>query len=233
MENKVMIITGARKGIGRYLSEFYIQKGLFVIGCSRSETDLKHDNYEHFCLDVSDERLIKNMLSKIVRKYKRIDYLINNAGIASMNHSFLTPLSVVEKIFKTNFFGTFLFCRETGKIMAKHKFGRIVNFSTIAVPLNLEGESIYASSKAAVEQLTKIIAKEFGEIGITCNTIGPTPIKTDLIKNIGEEKLKKVLNQQAIKEFSSFEDITNIIDFFISEKSKMITGQTIYLGGVC
>jgi len=127
MNKKVMIITGTRKGIGRYLSEYYLDKNFIVIGCSRSESDLKHENYEHFCLDVSDEKAVKKMISATSKKYNKIDYLINNAGIASMNHSLLTPLSVVEKVFKTNVFGTFLFCREVGKIMAKNKFGRIIN----------------------------------------------------------------------------------------------------------
>lgn len=228
----VMVITGSRKGIGRYLAEYYLDKGFIVMGCSRSKSDLKRANYNHFCLDVSDEKAVKKMVATISKKYKKIDYLINNAGIASMNHSFLTPLSVVENIFRTNVYGTFLFCREVGKAMSRKKFGRVVNFTTVAVPLDLAGESIYASSKAAIEELTRILAKELGGYGITCNAIGPSPIKTDLIKNVGEDKINKLLEKQAIKEFGTFEDVANIIDFYISEKSKMITGQVIYLGGI-
>jgi len=231
MMNKVIVITGTRKGIGRYLAEYYLKKDFIVIGCSRSETDLRNKNYEHFCLDVADEKAVKKMVSSISKKYGKIDYLINNAGIASMNHSLLTPLSVVEKIFKTNVFGTFIFCREVAKVMSKNKFGRIINFSTVAVPLNLDGEAIYAASKSAIEKLTKILAKELGNNGITVNTIGPSPIKTDLIKNIGEEKLKKLLSIQAISAFGSFEDISNITDFYFSDNSKMISGQILYIGG--
>ena len=197
--DKVMVITGTRKGIGRYLSEYYLEKGMIVCGCSRSESDLEHENYEHFCLDVADEKAVKRMVSSIVKKHKRIDYLINNAGIASMNHSFLTPFSVMEKIFQTNVFGSFLFCREAGKIMSKNKFGRIINFTTVAAPLNLEGEAVYAASKTAIESLTRTLSKEFGVNGITINAIGPSPIKTDLIKNVGEKKLNNLLKKQAIK----------------------------------
>lgn len=230
--NKVMVITGTRKGIGRYLAEYYLNKGLVVIGCSRSEIDLEHENYAHFCLDIADEAAVKKMISWSYRKYKRIDYLINNAGIASMNHSLLTPLYVAEKVFRTNVFGTFLFCREVGKIMVKREYGRIVNFTSVAVPLSLEGEAIYAASKSAIETLTKVLAKEFGRSGITCNAIGPSPIKTDLIKKIPEEKIQRLLERQAINEFGSFEDVSNVIDFFISEECRMITAQILYLGGV-
>ena len=230
--SKLMVITGTRKGIGRYLAEYYLDKGITVIGCSRSETDLCHENYEHFCLDVSDERAVKKMISSVSKKYQKIDYLINNAGIASMNHSLLTPLSTVEKIFKTNVFGTFNFCRETAKIMGKKKFGRIINFSTVGVPFRLEGEAIYTASKAAVEMLTKILAKEFANMNITVNAIGPTPAETDLIKNVPKNKIQDLLKRQAVNRFSEYDDILNVVDFFIDIKSEMISGQTIYLGGV-
>ena len=230
--NKVMVITGTRKGIGRYLSEYYLTKDFKVIGCSRSESDLSHQNYEHYCLDVSDERVVKKMIAATTKKHKKIDFLINNAGIASMNHSLLTPLSTVEKVFRTNVFGTFLFCREVAKVMSRKKKGRIINFSSVAVPLDLEGEAVYAASKAAIEKLTTILAKEFGENGITVNAIGPSPIRTALIKNVGETKLNELLKQQAIAKFGSFDDVANVIDFYISEKSDIVTGQIIYLGGV-
>lgn len=230
--NKIMIITGTRKGIGRYLAGYYIKKDFIVIGCSRANTDIQHRNYEHFCLDISDEKAVKKMFSQVYKKHKRLDFLINNAAIASMNHSFLTPLSTVERVFKTNFFGTFLFCREAGKIMAKNKFGRIVNFTTVAVPLNLEGEAVYAASKSAVESLTKILSKEFASYGITCNAIGPSLVKTDLLKNIPEEKIKELLDRITINKFGNFKDISNLIDFYISEQSGMLTGQIIYLGGI-
>ena len=116
--------------------------------------------------------------------------------------------------------------------MIKNKYGKIINYSTVAVPLNLEGEAVYAASKAAIEKLTTILSKEFGKSGITVNAVGPSPIKTDLIKNVGEEKLNDLLQQQAISRFGSFEDVANVIDFYISEKSNMITGQILYLGGV-
>ena len=119
--NKIILITGTRKGIGRHLSEHYLERGFVVIGCSRGESDLNHPRYEHFCIDVADEKGVIDMIASIRNRHGKIDYLLNNAGIASMNHSLLTPLAVVERIFRTNVFGTFLFCREVGKVMSREK----------------------------------------------------------------------------------------------------------------
>lgn len=227
----VMVITGTRKGIGKYLAEYYLNRGYYVIGCSRSEVIFEQDNYMHFCLDVSDEIAVKEMFRYVRKTYARLDVVINNAGIASMNHVLLTPIKTVNKILQTNVVGTFLFCREAAKLMQKRSFGRIVNFATVAIPFNLEGEAVYASSKAAVVTLTKILAREFSNMGITVNAVGPAPIKTDLIRSVPQEKMNALLDRQAIRRFGEFRDISNVIDFFIRPESDFVTGQLIYLGG--
>ena len=91
---------------------------------------------------------------------------------------------------------------------------------------------VYASSKSAIEKMSKIMAKELCSYNITVNTIGPTPIETDLIKVVPKDKVQDILDKQTIKRFGSFQDISNVIDFYISKKSSFITGQTIYLGGL-
>lgn len=227
-----MLITGTRKGIGRFLAEYYIEKNYLVIGCSRDHSDLSSPDYQHFCLDVADEINVKKMFIEIRKVYGGLDVLINNAGIASMNHSLLMPLDTVNNIMNTNVIGTFLFCRESAKIMKKNKFGRIINFSTVATPLKLEGESIYAASKAAILSLTEILGREFAEYGITVNAVGPTPVKTDLIKSVPKDKMDRLLARQAINRFGTEEDVANVIDFYIREESSFITGQNLYLGGI-
>ncbi|EAK3931454.1 SDR family oxidoreductase [Campylobacter jejuni] len=236
---KIIIITGTRKGIGKELSEYYLNNNHIVCGCSRGKSSIEHKNYRHFELDVCDEKLVVNMIRNIKKEFGKIDILINNAGIASMNHILATPLKTLQNIFNTNVFGSFLFIREVSKIMSqtykKETISipyRIVNFSTVAAPLRLEGEAIYAASKAAICNLTQVCAKELSSFGITCNAIGPTPVPTDLIKNVPKNKIQDLLNQQAIKRFGNFNDIVNTINFFIDEKSDFITGQIIYLGGV-
>ncbi len=231
-ERPVMIITGVRKGIGKYLAEHYAAQGYAVIGCSRKEVSFTLDNFQHFCLDVADETKVKEMLAHIRRSFGRLDVLINNAGIASMNHTLLTPLDSARAILNTNVLGTFLFCREAAKLMLKKGFGRIVNFTSVAVPLKVEGEGVYAASKAAVISLTQILAREFAKFGITVNAVGPTPIKTDLIRSVPQEGLDNLLRAQAIHRYGEFRDVANVIDFFIKPESDFITGQVVFLGGI-
>lgn len=230
--SRIIVITGTRKGIGKELSEYYLKNNDIVIGCSRGESTINHENYRHFVLDVSDEKAVVNMIRSVKKEFGKIDVLLNNAGIASMNHFLTTSFQTVQNMFATNFFGTFLFSREVSKVMMKQKFGRIVNYTTVASALRLDGEAIYASSKSAIENFTQTIAKEVATYGITVNAIGPTPVETDLIKAVPKNKIQELLEKQAIKRFGNFEDIKNVIDFFIDKKSDFITGQIIYLGGV-
>lgn len=232
INNKVIVITGTRKGIGKYLAEYYSEGSNTIIGCSRGDADFALPNYEHFSLDVADEAKVKSMFRAIRKKHERIDILINNAGIASMNHFLLTPLKTFQKIYNTNVMGTFLFCREAAKLMSKKKYGRIINFATVASPLKLEGEAAYASSKASIANLTAILGRELAEYGITVNAIGPTPIETDLIRSVPKDKMDALIERQAIKRLGEFRDVSNAIDFFIKDESDFITGQVIYLGGV-
>ena len=230
--SRVIVITGTSKGIGLELAKYYLQKGDMVVGCARSQNDIKDENYRHFVLDVSDERAVVDMIREIKTEFNKIDILINNAGIASMNHFLTTSFESVKKVFSTNLFGTFLFSREVGKIMMRQKFGRIVNYTTVASALRLEGEAIYAASKSAIENLTQTLSKELAPFNITVNAIGPTPVKTDLIKAVPQDKIDALLEKQAIKRLGNFEDIKNVIDFYIDEKSEFVTGQILYLGGV-
>ena len=229
---RVLVITGTSRGIGLGLAEHYLAQGDLVCGCSRAPTKLDHPGYTHFELDVSDEKLVVAMVRAVIRRHQRIDGLLNNAGIAAMNHALLSPGATARSIFATNFHGTFLFCREVGKAMVRKKSGRIINFATVATPLRLEGESLYAASKAAVESFTQVLARELGATGVTVNAIGPTPIPTDLIKNVPKAKMEALLARQAITRFGTIDDIINVTDFFLAPRSSFVTGQIIYLGGV-
>lgn len=232
MDGPVTLITGTRTGIGKHLAAHYARRQHQVIGCSRSAIDWTLDGYTHYIADVSDEGAAKALFADVRKKHGRLDHLINNAGVASMNHSLLTPLSTVHHVLNTNVVGTFLFCREAAKLMKTRHYGRIVNITSIAVPFKLEGEAIYVASKAAVMSLTEVLARELAEFGITVNAVGPVPIATDLTAGVPKHKIDRLLSRQAIPRLGAPEDVANVIDFFLKSESGFITGQCLFLGGV-
>lgn len=232
MQASVTLITGASRGLGRALAEHYVQQGHIVVGCSRHAPETALENYRHFEMDVGDEAAARKLFTTIRKEHGRLDHLINNAGIASMNHSLLTPMETVDRVMRTNVAGTFLFCREAARLMQRQRKGRIVNFATVAVPLKLEGEAIYAASKAAVVSLTQILARELGDFGITVNAVGPNPIKTDLIRGVPTQKLDQLIARQAIKRYGEASDVIRVVDFFLQPQNDLVTGQVLYLGGV-
>ena len=231
-DREVVLVTGARKGIGRSLAEHFLDQGAFVEGCSRSEPEWSRDNYHHHLADVADEKAVRRMVNDIRKRHKRLDVAINCAGVASMNHSLLTPASALDQVMETNVRGTFLVSREAAKLMQRNRYGRIINLGSIATPLALEGEAAYAASKAAIVTLTRVMARELAEYGITCNVVGPTPIDTDLIRGVPKDKIDAVVERQAIKRLGTFKDVAQVVDFFADPASDYVTGQVIYLGGI-
>ena len=232
IDRPVTLITGARKGIGRFLAERYVARGHQVVGCSRKPSDYHAPTYAHHNVDVTDEAGAVKLFQSITKGYGRLDNLINNAGIASMNHAMLTPMDTVRSVLETNVGGTFLFAREAARLMQRRKRGRIVNFSSVAAPLALEGEAIYAASKAAIASLTQVLAREMAPLGITVNAVGPTPVETDLVRNVPKDKMDALLKRQALPRFGTLEDVGNVVDFFLRDESDFVTGQVVYLGGV-
>jgi 3-oxoacyl-[acyl-carrier protein] reductase len=233
-EQKVALVTGTRSGVGQHLAQFLLAQGYAVIGCSRKalEWTPPADRYTHFDTDVTSEEQVKALFGEITRRFGRLDVVINNAGVASMNHVLLTPVSSLRKMLETHVCGTHLVSREAVLLMRKRKYGRIVNLSSVAVPLAYEGQAAYVASKASVEALSRVMARELREFGITVNVIGPGPTPTAMIRGVPQAKLEKMVSHFPVKRLTTFQEITSALQLLLLPASSALTGQVIYLAGV-
>lgn len=230
-QDSAIVITGSSRGIGLGLANVMLERGWHVFGCSRGPSEVQHERYQHYEIDVADEKGVVHLFGGVRKSGKPLYAVLNNAGTASMNHVLTTPFETMKKLFAVNVFGTMLCSREGAKLMLRHKMGRIINFGSVAVPYSLEGEAVYTASKSAVEAYTKVLAREMGEHGITANSVSPNPVKTDLIAGVPVEKMTRLINRQSIKRYGEFEDVLRVVDFLLDPENTFVTGQVIYLGG--
>jgi len=226
-----VLITGTTRGLGQSLAEHYLSAGDRVIGCGRSAASVQHERYTHQTVDVTDESAVKQLTATIRQHFGGLDVLINNAGVASMNAIALTPPSAARRVVETNFIAAVALTHAAVRLMRQSTAARIVNISTIAVPLRLEGEAIYAASKSALETFTRIAARELGSMGITCNAVGPSVVRTRLTEGVPADKLERLVRAQAVPIMATPADVANVIDFFLRPESRLVTGQVVYLGG--
>jgi 3-oxoacyl-[acyl-carrier protein] reductase len=227
-----VLITGTSRGIGRALAEHCLRNGDLVIGCSRGSEAIEHTSYRHVRADLADPVMARDVFHVIRQELGYLDALINNVGTAKMLPLALTPDETAQRILDVNVMTTYRMIQGAIRFLRKSKGGRIVNLTSVAVPLRLEGESLYAASKAAVEVLTRTVAKEIGPWSITCNAIGPSPIRTDLLRGVPEDRLQALVDRQSVRRWAEASDVSNVVDFFLRPESSMITGQVIYLGGL-
>jgi 3-oxoacyl-[acyl-carrier protein] reductase len=228
---RTVLVTGATRGLGRALAEHYLAQGDTVVGCGRGEAGLAHERYTHRRIDVTDAAAVAGLFADLKGSLRGLDVLINNAGIASMNAVALTPLDAARRVVETNFLAAFNVTREALRMMRGSPAGRVVNISTVAVPLRLEGEAVYAASKSALETFTRIAAREFAPFRVTCNAVGPCPVETALTAAVPRAKMDALVAAQAIPRWAQTDDVVNVVDFFLRPESAMVTGQVIYLGG--
>ena len=228
-----VMITGTSRGLGAALAQSYLDSGEQVIGCSRGVPTIFHPNYRHYSLDLSDENLIIKMVTDM-RDMKLVPrLLVNNAALTLSQLSAYTSAQSVRDIINVNLVGTFLICREILKIMQRHRFGRIVNLSSVNVPLARAGSSIYNASKAGLVEMGNSLASECKTYDITVNSIGLSFVaETGMINESTQTAIDSVQRLLLKPKLLSTAEIVAAIDFFASRESRNITCQTLYFGGV-
>ncbi len=230
--NSGILITGASRGIGLMLAEAFLARGDTVFGFSRSAAALDHENYCHYSLDIADEREVGSAMRDIAAK-GGIDVLINNAALKKDGLSMLTPVANFEEMTRTNQQGTFIVTKHAAMMMKKKRFGRVINFSSVAVPLTTMGTIVYGATKAAAEQMSKVFAREFASEDITFNTIGISSVEgTDMFSGINEREMTEMEKHLLKPGALSKDELLAAIDFFVLPQASKITGQTLYFGGL-
>lgn len=225
----VALITGASRGIGAGLADFFVAHGYRVFGCSRTAPSAAI-GYEHRVVDVTDETAVASLVADIGRDHGRLDILVNNAGIGRSALALASSLEDAEAMIRVNLLGTFLASREAAKLMMRRRSGRIINVASVAVPLRMEGAAIYSASKAAIIQFTKVLARELASFGITCNVIAPSLVESDMMRALGRKGVDRYLERLTIPRVARIEDVCNATWFFASPDSDYVTGQVLYLG---
>ena len=226
---KKIIVTGCSSGIGFYLAENLNKSGYQVIGLARNEPKEKY-NFDFEKCDVRNLGSVKSFFSK-VKKDTDIYGLLNVAGIAVMNLLVTTPEETISNIISTNLTGTIYCTKEIIPCFVKSKTGRIINFSSFAVKIGLQGESVYVASKAGVEGFTRSIAREIAPFNVTVNCISPGPIKTKLTNKVPSSYIDKVIQQQIINKQCTKEDIFKSVKLILNPESDKITGENFVIGG--
>jgi 3-oxoacyl-[acyl-carrier protein] reductase len=222
------LITGSSQGLGRALVERLLADGWTVHGFARGPQDLTHAAFTAHAVDVTDEAAVRSAVSTVAAA-GRIDLLVNNAGAASLNALLLTPGSVAEQLMRVNYLGTFHCIQAVGKVMVRQRAGRIINLTTVAVPLSLEGEAAYVASKAAVEALTQVAAKELAPSGVVVTAVGFGPIDTKLTRAVPKPALAKINTAIARPEGTT---MTQAVDFLLAHFHSAQSGKVEYLGQV-
>lgn len=215
------------------MAHHYLRAGFYVVGCSRGAATVQHEAYRHFSIDIAEEVAVLDLCAHLRKERKRLDVLINNAAInPAIISAALLPYDTVQRTYKVNVFAPMLFCREAVKLMARRKFGRIINVGSMASRHEVPGEALYTSTKSALNAYTRVLAKEVYRQGITVNVVAPSAIPTELSGNINPTALQEVLSRNAVTHMGKAEDVSNVIDLLLKRESDSITGQLIFLGGV-
>jgi len=226
-----ILIAGSRQGVGRALAEHYANAGHTVFGLSRGETDFVHQRYRHIRADVTKEDTLKLAFAEIADAGS-LEVVIYSSALNSPGLALLVRSSQVEDMLRTNLLGAFFVSRHALRLMKRSGFGRLIYFSSIAVPLGSAGTAMYGASKAGVEQLAFSLSREYSRDNITFNIVGISAFASPMLDSINQKALDEARALLAKPDLVQLDELVAAVNFFASDAARQITGQNIYFGGV-
>ncbi len=237
MSKRIALVTGAAKGIGKAIVDRLVSDGFFVVLIDvDSESGLACANAIGiesaaftYC-DISKEEDVTHLFHHIITEYKRLDVVVNNAGVIRDNMIWNMTTDEYDTVMSINLKGVWLMCREAARIFKEQNNGRIINITSRAW-LGNRGQSNYSASKAGVVALTRVLALELGKYNVAVNAVAPGLIDTPLTQKLSEDILQKLIDAQPGKSMGKPEDVAHAVSFLASDKTNFITGQTLYVDG--
>ena len=233
-ESKKILITGASRGIGKDIALNSKEKGYKVLGTSTTNegvSSLKENGIHGLQLDLNDKKSVESFNGLLTQEHPDIAVLVNNAGITRDNIVLRMSEEEWMDVLNVNLNGAFKVTKTVLKFMLKKRWGRILNITSTSASTGNRGQANYAAAKAGVEAFSKSLAKEVGSRGITVNAIAPGYIQTDMTEVISENVKEEILSQIPLSRFGKPEEISQLVDFLISDEASYITGQTIHING--
>lgn len=245
LNGKVALVTGAKQGMGKSHALALAKQGAKVVvtDINKEECEMVVDEIKlsggeaiAFKLDVTNASEVNQVFDEVVQQFGRLDILVNNAGIYIPKPALEITESDWDKMIDINLKGEFLCAQRAAREMAKNKWGRIINISSIdsgGVGVGLAGGAHYAASKGGVIGLTEVLATEFAPLGITVNAIGPGAIDTPMIASaqITEEAMKQLMAGVPIGRVGKPEEVSAAVVFLASEEASYVTGATLFVDG--
>jgi glycerol dehydrogenase len=240
LENKVALITGAGKGIGKSIANLFARKGanLILVGRSANVIDVAKEikELDRNCLplifDITISENINEIIKTAINEFNRIDILVNNAGIVFIDEATDMPKENWDKTIALNLTAPFLLSQAAGREMIKREYGRIINIASLAGVLGYDKRAAYCSSKAGVIGLTKALAFEWAKYNICVNSISPTVTMTEMAKIAWDSKKgEEMKNKIPLGRFIYPEEVSAVAAFLASDAAKMITGANIIIDG--
>jgi 3-oxoacyl-[acyl-carrier protein] reductase len=239
-EDRKALVTGAGRGIGKAIAEELARQGVHVIcvsqnpascGAAADEIKASGGSAEAHAVDVGDAEAVKALAEDLIKAHGTIDILVNNAGITRDMLIMRMKDEEWDAVIRTNLNSCFYWARALMPVMARKRWGRVINISSVIGLMGNAGQANYAAAKAGMIGLTKSLAREFAKRGLTANTVAPGFIKTDMTGALNEEVTDAILQQIPLKRFGEAADIANMVTFLASEEAGYITGQTFTVDG--